>query len=145
MGPSILLLCLLASVLTTTHGSLVQLHDMITKVTGKSAVPFYSSYGCHCGIGGRGTPKDATDSCCRRHDCCYDGLVRSRCSPKTTRYSFSYRQGQLQCGRTSNRCQASICSCDRTLALCLKRNVYRYQKKYTYYWNALCKGTSPRC
>ncbi|KAL7978542.1 hypothetical protein Chor_005524 [Crotalus horridus] len=61
MGPSILLLLLLTSELTLIHGGLVQLYRMVTEVTGKEAVPHYSSYGCHCGLGGKGRPKDTTD------------------------------------------------------------------------------------
>lgn len=42
-------------------GGLLHLKSMIEKVTGKSAFWNYAFYGCHCGWGGRGTPKDDTD------------------------------------------------------------------------------------
>jgi len=42
-------------------GSLWQLQEVVTKMTGKNAVLNYSSYGCYCGVGGHGQPKDATD------------------------------------------------------------------------------------
>ncbi|XP_058017504.1 phospholipase A2 nigroviriditoxin basic subunit B-like [Ahaetulla prasina] len=147
MGPSMLLrlLLLLTSELTTTHGDLLQLCRMITQLTGKKAIPFYSTYGCYCGLGGRGRPKDATDRCCQWHDCCYGQLEKWGCHPKSTRYSYSYYWGRIQCGRGANWCQEGICSCDRGLALCLKENVGQYRKKYTFYPNFLCRGPSPSC
>lgn len=42
-------------------GNLWDLQKMLTKVTGRNAFLYYSSYGCYCGLGGRGRPKDATD------------------------------------------------------------------------------------
>lgn len=42
-------------------GSLLDLRSMIEKVTGKNALTNYGFYGCYCGWGGRGTPKDGTD------------------------------------------------------------------------------------
>uniref|UniRef100_A0A670ZIH8 Phospholipase A2 group IIA n=1 Tax=Pseudonaja textilis TaxID=8673 RepID=A0A670ZIH8_PSETE len=127
--------------LTTTHADLVQLYRMVTQVTGKKAVPYYSSYGCYCGLRGRGRPKDATDRCCQRHDCCYGQLQKWGCRPHITSYSYRYGQGKIQCGE---RCQEA-CSCDRALALCLKQNARWYQKKYTFYPNFLCRGPSLSC
>uniref|UniRef100_A0A8C5RRT4 Phospholipase A2 group IIA n=1 Tax=Laticauda laticaudata TaxID=8630 RepID=A0A8C5RRT4_LATLA len=97
-------------------------------------VPYYSSYGCYCGLGGRGRPKDATDRCCQRHDCCYGQLQKWGCCPQITCYSSG-----------ANWCQEEACSCDRALALCLKQNAGWYQKKYTFYPNFLCRGPSPSC
>ncbi|KFW67978.1 Basic phospholipase A2 vurtoxin, partial [Pygoscelis adeliae] len=54
--------------------SLWELAKMITKVTGKNALLHYSFYGCYCGLGGKGKPKDATDRCCQLHDTCYNNL-----------------------------------------------------------------------
>ncbi|XP_032088056.1 uncharacterized protein LOC116518649 [Thamnophis elegans] len=144
MGPFLLLLLLLTSELPTAQGSLLQLQSMITRMTGKKAVPHYSSYGCYCGLGGRGTPKDATDRCCQRHDCCYERLEKGGCCPHFTRYSYSLRWGEIQCG-DANRCQVGACRCDRELALCLKQNKGSYQKKYTFYPNFLCTGRSAPC
>ncbi|XP_054953290.1 phospholipase A2 group V isoform X3 [Pan paniscus] len=43
------------------QGGLLDLKSMIEKVTGKNALTNYGFYGCYCGWGGRGTPKDGTD------------------------------------------------------------------------------------
>lgn len=45
----------------TVPGSLLNLMWMIEEVTGKNALINYAFYGCYCGWGGHGTPKDATD------------------------------------------------------------------------------------
>ena len=42
-------------------GSLLELRVMIEKVTRKPALMSYGFYGCYCGWGGQGTPKDGTD------------------------------------------------------------------------------------
>lgn len=42
-------------------GDLLGLKSMIEKVTGKNALINYGFYGCYCGWGGQGTPKDGTD------------------------------------------------------------------------------------
>ncbi|CAO2589699.1 Phospholipase A2 group V [Lemmus lemmus] len=34
---------------------------MIEEVTGKDPIMNYGFYGCYCGLGGKGTPKDGTD------------------------------------------------------------------------------------
>ncbi|KAJ1142538.1 hypothetical protein NDU88_008852 [Pleurodeles waltl] len=84
-------LCLVA------HGNLVNFADMIKKVTGKNAIPDYTTYGCYCGLGGRGQPVDATDRCCRSHDCCYIKLEARGCKPKTDSYRFSMSGGNVAC------------------------------------------------
>uniref|UniRef100_A0A673UH79 Phospholipase A2 n=1 Tax=Suricata suricatta TaxID=37032 RepID=A0A673UH79_SURSU len=57
------LLCTLlafAGVIPTQAG-LLNLNKMIQQVTRKIPVFSYWPYGCYCGLGGRGQPKDASD------------------------------------------------------------------------------------
>lgn len=42
-------------------GSLLELKFMVEEVTGMNALTDYSFYGCYCGWGGQGIPKDGTD------------------------------------------------------------------------------------
>uniref|UniRef100_A0A8C0MLS3 Phospholipase A2 n=2 Tax=Canis lupus familiaris TaxID=9615 RepID=A0A8C0MLS3_CANLF len=44
-----------------TQGGIMNLNKMIKQVTRKTPIFSYWFYGCHCGPGGRGQPKDATD------------------------------------------------------------------------------------
>ncbi|NWR66491.1 PA2BT phospholipase, partial [Bucorvus abyssinicus] len=119
------------------HGSLWDLHKMITKATGKNALLCYASYGCYCGLGGRGQPQDPTDRCCQLHDTCYDGLQRHRCDAKTQGYRYGWHGRSPFC-RAGSWCAQLSCECDRSLALCLKRNVRSYSKRYLFYPKYRC-------
>uniref|UniRef100_A0A8C0C930 Phospholipase A2 n=1 Tax=Balaenoptera musculus TaxID=9771 RepID=A0A8C0C930_BALMU len=57
------LLCMLVvfAGVIPAQGGIQDLSKMIRRVTGKRAIFSYLSYGCHCGFGGKGQPKDATD------------------------------------------------------------------------------------
>ncbi|KAM6998902.1 basic phospholipase A2 CoaTx-II-like [Passerculus sandwichensis] len=149
--------------LSPAHGSLLQLHQMISQATGKNAFVYYGFYGCYCGLGGRGQPKDATDRCCQLHDACYDSLLRHDCDAKARPYYYSWRHGRLCCGEygparggaipprpgltlgspcpagQGSRCDFLSCECDRSLALCLRRNAWSYQRRYRFYPNWLCR------
>ena len=43
------------------EGDMLDLNKMVKQVTGKTPIFFCSSYGCYCGFGGQGQPRDATD------------------------------------------------------------------------------------
>ncbi|NWH58077.1 PA2BN phospholipase, partial [Geococcyx californianus] len=124
--------------LSPAYGSLWELQGVITKATGKNALFYYSSYGCYCGWGGKGEPKDATDRCCQLHDTCYENLLRYHCDAKTRRYRYSWHANSLSCSKGSW-CAQHSCECDRGLALCLKASGGSYNKRYRFYLKRWCR------
>nr|Q1ZY03.1 RecName: Full=Basic phospholipase A2 DAV-N6; Short=svPLA2; AltName: Full=Phosphatidylcholine 2-acylhydrolase; Flags: Precursor [Deinagkistrodon acutus]CAJ85789.1 phospholipase A2, basic precursor [Deinagkistrodon acutus] len=135
-------LWIVAVLLVSVEGHLLQFNKMIKIMTRKNAFPFYTSYGCYCGWGGRGWPKDATDSCCFVHDCCYQKLTG--CSPKWDIYPYSWKTGVIICGEGTP-CEKEICECDRAAAVCLGENLRTYKTKYMFYPDFLCKKPSKQC
>uniref|UniRef100_A0A8C8S933 Phospholipase A2 n=1 Tax=Pelusios castaneus TaxID=367368 RepID=A0A8C8S933_9SAUR len=114
-----------------TQGSLWELQKMIKQVTGKNAIWSYSRYGCYCGWGGKGTPKDDTDKCCLLHDCCYDKLSDLGCNAKIATYGYFYLRGEIYC--LGSRCVRQSCKCDKEFVLCLKKHLGSYNKNYRAY------------
>nr|Q6EER3.1 RecName: Full=Basic phospholipase A2 Sct-N6; Short=svPLA2; AltName: Full=Phosphatidylcholine 2-acylhydrolase; Flags: Precursor [Sistrurus tergeminus]AAR14163.1 N6b basic phospholipase A2 [Sistrurus tergeminus] len=133
---------IVAVLLVGVEGNLLQFNKMIKIMTKKNAIPSYSSYGCYCGWGGRGRPKDATDRCCFVHDCCYEKLTD--CSPKTDTYSYSLKSGVIICGG-NDPCKKQICECDKAAAVCFGENLSTYKKRYMFYPDFLCTDPSETC
>nr|XP_037852918.1 phospholipase A2 group V isoform X3 [Chlorocebus sabaeus] len=79
------------------QGGLLDLKSMIEKVTGKNALTNYGFYGCYCGWGGQGTPKDGTDRCCWVHDHCYGRLEEKGCNIRTQSYKYRFAWGLVTC------------------------------------------------
>uniref|UniRef100_A0A0A1WC82 Phospholipase A2 Group IIA c n=1 Tax=Echis coloratus TaxID=64175 RepID=A0A0A1WC82_ECHCO len=127
--------------LMCVEGSVIELGKMIVQLTNKTPAS-YVSYGCFCGGGDRGKPKDATDRCCFVHSCCYDTLPD--CSPKTDQYKYKWENGEIIC-ENSTSCKKRICECDKAVAICLRENLKTYNKKYKIYPNILCRGEPDKC
>ncbi|KAM3940118.1 phospholipase A2 [Leptodactylus fuscus] len=90
----------------------------------------FNDYGCYCGLGGQGTPKDALDRCCQTHDNCY-GQVKTypACSgfldnPYTKNYDFTCSGTSITCTSYSDACSQFICNCDRAAAICFSKAPY---------------------
>ncbi|KAF1483335.1 hypothetical protein FQV17_0015139, partial [Megadyptes antipodes antipodes] len=124
--------------LSPACGSLWELPKMITKVTGKNALLHYSFYGCYCGLGGKGQPKDATDRCCQLHDTCYNNLLSYRCNAKMQVYHYDWHSSSPSC-RQRSWCAQLSCECDHSLALCLKQSIGSYSKRYRFYPKHCCR------
>nr|XP_005607062.2 phospholipase A2, membrane associated isoform X2 [Equus caballus] len=144
MKTLLLLAVIMAFGLLQVQGHLLDFRKMIRLMTGKEATSSYGFYGCHCGVGGKGSPKDATDWCCVAHDCCYYRLQKRGCGTKLLNYKFSYRGGKIICAKQDS-CRSELCQCDKTAASCFARNRKTYSKKYQYYNNKSCRGKTPRC
>ncbi|XP_022079377.1 phospholipase A2 AP-PLA2-I-like [Acanthaster planci] len=102
----------------------------------------YNGYGCYCGRGGKGTPLDDTDRCCKQHDECYGratdemGCWGIETYATTYDYTKSEVSGKctIKCKKESDywwytirkKCKAFICECDRIGAQCFadKRSTF---------------------
>uniref|UniRef100_A0A8C6A479 Phospholipase A2 n=1 Tax=Marmota marmota marmota TaxID=9994 RepID=A0A8C6A479_MARMA len=124
------------------QGDLFNFNSMISSVTKKNGATNYGAYGCHCGLGGKGTPKDATDRCCASHDCCYKRLEKRGCGTKSLSYKFKYQAGKVIC---EGKKALQLCQCDKTAAYCFAQNLKTYNRKYQFYPNVLCRGKKPSC
>ncbi|XP_005394725.1 PREDICTED: phospholipase A2, membrane associated-like [Chinchilla lanigera] len=141
----LLLALTVVSGLPQVSGNLAQFSEMIKSKTGKNALTSYGAYGCHCGISGQGTPKDDTDWCCARHDCCYKRLVSRKCGTKFLKYDVTIQGSSITCKANQSSCQKELCECDKAAASCFAKHLKSYNKKYQLYPNWMCSGNAPSC
>ncbi|XP_061456235.1 phospholipase A2-like [Rhineura floridana] len=106
-----------------TRRGLLQLAGTIQCSTGRSALA-YMRYGCYCGLGGNGWPRDKTDWCCLKHDCCYGTAEKEGCTPKFERYTWKCKDKAAKCDDIEDKCKRMTCECDREAAMCLAKAPY---------------------
>ncbi|KAJ7337922.1 Phospholipase A2, major isoenzyme [Desmophyllum pertusum] len=123
-----------------TERNLIQFHSMITCTTSLSS-SYYIDYGCYCGYGGKGTPVDDTDRCCKVHDECYESIQNSDlCSFSSAVYWKKYKRLDdtcTGCADADGTCKRAICECDGAAARCFAETEHTYNEKY-YNWQASC-------
>ncbi|XP_031552196.1 acidic phospholipase A2 HTe-like [Actinia tenebrosa] len=108
---------------TRTKRNLWQFGLMIHCETNRWASD-YLGYGCWCGPGGKGTPIDETDKCCKEHDKCYYDVHRSgKCSYMGAAYTTIYtRKGCSDCDKQQNNaCEQAVCECDSVAVKCFAK------------------------
>uniref|UniRef100_A0A8D0BLY7 Phospholipase A2 n=1 Tax=Salvator merianae TaxID=96440 RepID=A0A8D0BLY7_SALMN len=121
------------------------LSKMIKKVTGRAAFPTFSTYGCYCGLGGKGRPLDRIDWCCHEHDCCYGRTDENGCSHSFAVLSEKKSQWWSWITKSSLQCEYDVCECDRKFVQCLKKYLKNYEELYTFFPNDFCQGRTPQC
>ncbi|NXP56746.1 PA2V Phospholipase, partial [Heliornis fulica] len=121
---------------------IIELAGAISCGTGRSPLA-YIGYGCYCGLGGQGWPKDRTDWCCHRHDCCYDKAEKEGCSPKAQRYQWACEKNTVRCDNLTDRCEKMVCLCDQEAAQCW--GAAPYNPHFILWPDFLCGQTHPTC
>ncbi|XP_078519158.1 phospholipase A2-like [Lissotriton helveticus] len=121
---------------------LLELEATVRCSTGRSGFA-YIAYGCYCGLGGQGWPKDATDWCCHKHDCCYEKAALAGCSPKMTMYDWTCEDNTVKCDNLEDKCHELICKCDSESATCLRNAPF--QPKLVLWPDFLCGHKYPTC
>ncbi|XP_068016705.1 phospholipase A2-like isoform X2 [Melanerpes formicivorus] len=121
---------------------IIELAGAISCGTGRSPLA-YIGYGCYCGLGGQGWPKDRTDWCCHRHDCCYDKAEKAGCSPKAQQYQWACEQNTVRCDNLTDRCEKMVCLCDQEAAKCW--GAAPYNPRFILWPDFLCGQTHPTC
>ncbi|XP_033501160.2 group 10 secretory phospholipase A2 [Epinephelus fuscoguttatus] len=125
-----------------TRRGLLELAGAIKCSTGRSPLS-YVMYGCYCGLGGQGWPRDKTDWCCHRHDCCYGTAEQLGCYTKTDQYHWTCEDKKAECDDLEDECKKLLCKCDRDAAKCLRKAPFN--RKYAVYPDFLCGYKQPMC
>ncbi|XP_010154523.1 PREDICTED: group 10 secretory phospholipase A2-like [Eurypyga helias] len=121
---------------------ILELAGAIRCTTGRS--PFaYLRYGCYCGLGGRGWPKDRVDWCCFNHDCCYGKAEQAGCHPKIESYHWECEDNTAVCESLEDKCQKMACECDSEAAKCFSKAPYH--TKYLLWPDLMCGDIQPLC
>ncbi|XP_056386088.1 phospholipase A2 [Hyla sarda] len=111
-----------------TSRALWQFHSLIKCAIPNSApLKEYNNYGCYCGLGGQGSPKDTLDRCCQVHDNCYSqakNTCGSSLDPYARSYAYSCSGTSITCTSYSDACSQFICNCDRAAAICFSKSPY---------------------
>ncbi|XP_020791004.1 group 10 secretory phospholipase A2 isoform X1 [Boleophthalmus pectinirostris] len=121
---------------------LLELAGAIKCSTGRSALS-YMMYGCYCGLGGNGWPRDEADWCCHKHDCCYGEAEAYGCGTKTRGYHWSCEDRKAECEDPKDKCEKILCKCDREVAKCLGKAPFI--KKYAMWPDFMCGQKQPMC
>ncbi|XP_036356061.1 basic phospholipase A2 RVV-VD [Octopus sinensis] len=110
--------------------SIARFREMVENLTGMHALKF-NEYGRWCGLGGSGTPVDAIDRCCQKHDYCYESVTADQCDQPhkvyIAKYKWHFNNGRITCD-DSRQCEQATCECDRKATMCFKEHLDEYDQ-----------------
>uniref|UniRef100_A0A3Q3RAS7 Phospholipase A2 n=1 Tax=Monopterus albus TaxID=43700 RepID=A0A3Q3RAS7_MONAL len=126
-----------------TKRGLIELAGAIKCSTGRSALA-YMMYGCYCGLGGQGWPRDRADCSvvCSTNSQDFKGIRTSKqnkfhnLNEKTTCMFFI-------ADNLKDMCEKLQCKCDRDAAKCLRKAPFI--QKYAVWPDLLCGYKQPTC
>ncbi|NWS33107.1 PA2V Phospholipase, partial [Polioptila caerulea] len=116
---------------------IIELAGAITCGTGRSPLA-YIGYGCYCGLGGRGWPKDKTDW---EHSICEHTGDLNRVDP--LKYNETCKNSYTCCNNLTDRCEKMVCLCDQEAAKCW--GAAPYNPHFILWPDFLCGQTHPTC
>ncbi|XP_068743022.1 phospholipase A2 A2-actitoxin-Cgg2a-like [Montipora capricornis] len=129
-------------IISSSSRSLIEFAQMIACYVNRNPL-VYVGYGCYCGFGGKGVPKDETDRCCQLHDQCYGSVISSGACPfDTAVYLMPYsRRNCYHCEASSyylfyGKCRETLCKCDSQAVQCFKRS--KFNPAYILYPQDKC-------
>ncbi|KAK3702459.1 hypothetical protein QZH41_020113, partial [Actinostola sp. cb2023] len=74
----------------------LQFFRLIRQYTRRNPLDYWG-YGCWCGLGGKGKPKDGVDRCCQKHDWCFNRIIRNGSCGRYEPYHKNYYHNGFKC------------------------------------------------
>lgn len=122
----------------------------------------YWDYGCYCGKGGEGTPVDATDECCQKHDACWAQVKKdtgvscynenyhnnfndpatAKATTDCSKWTFAESCSKAKHPTNDKPEEESCCKCDLEAVQCFQRARATYDTKYRNWSNTGDPGAS---
>uniref|UniRef100_A0A8C8R5X0 Phospholipase A2 n=1 Tax=Pelusios castaneus TaxID=367368 RepID=A0A8C8R5X0_9SAUR len=114
---------------------ILELAGTIKCSTGRTPLA-YLDYGCYCGLGGQGWPRDKVD---------WNSPVFGY-NPQVYRFiksPLSWTCMEAQAYSLEDKCQKIMCDCDRKAAKCLAKAPYN--PRYIFWPDFVCGVNQPKC
>uniref|UniRef100_A0A8C8R5Z6 Phospholipase A2 n=1 Tax=Pelusios castaneus TaxID=367368 RepID=A0A8C8R5Z6_9SAUR len=114
---------------------ILELAGTIKCSTGRTPLA-YLDYGCYCGLGGQGWPRDKSPAFNFLPPCNFPIFKAS------DEVGFSPTKAHA-INKSGNKCQKIMCDCDRKAAKCLAKAPYN--PRYIFWPDFVCGVNQPKC